>query len=84
MEISNILFDNKNEGNYGKDNLKNINLCLFKAKKWILKEREQLCNKDYLFNEIFKKKILFSFFMIPLKLDVKIFQWNKWKFWIQW
>ncbi len=52
MEISNILFDNKKEEN-NKENLKNINVCLFNAKKYMefLKEREKLCNKYYLFNE---------------------------------
>ncbi len=33
MEISNILFDYKNEEIYEKDNLKNIHLSLFNAKK---------------------------------------------------
>ena len=52
MEISNILFDkNKEENN--KENLKNINVCLFNAKKYMefLKERDKLCDKYYLFNE---------------------------------
>ena len=61
MEISNILFDNKKEEN-NKENLKNINVCLFNVKKYMefLKERDKLCDKYYLFNEFknyfFKKK----------------------------
>ena len=61
MEISNILFDNKKEEN-NKEKLKNINVCLFNAKKYMefLKERDKLCDKYYLFNEFknyfFKKK----------------------------
>ena len=80
IDLSNIIFDNKVEEINKADNLKNINACLFNAKKYMefLKERDKLCNKHYLFNEFKnnflkkkKKKNFVKFFYDSLKTRCK-------------
>lgn len=79
-DLSNIIFDDKQEENNKEDNLKDINACLFNAKKYMeyLKERDKLCNKLYLFNEFKnnfikkkKKKNFIKFFYDSLKTRCK-------------
>ena len=78
-DLSNIIFHNNVEEINKKDNLKNINACLFNAKKYMefLKEKDNLCNKYYLFNEFKnffkkkKKKNFVKFFYDSLKTRCK-------------
>ena len=78
-DLSNIIFDNEDERN-DKKNLRNINACLFNAKKYMefLNEKEKICNTKNLFNEFKKnfikknkKKNFIKFFCDSLKTRCK-------------
>ena len=57
IDLSNIIFDTPEQRN-NESNLKNINTCLFNAKKYIefLNEKEKICNIKNLFIEFRKIK----------------------------